>query len=68
MLLDTGLIQLDLGAFGSGYDSSNPFEVNTLSIMAYNDGFTTADAPSLVADVTYQCIAWSQRPSHRRLC
>ncbi len=56
-ILNTGVPALDLGQFGSGYDLSNPFVVDTLSIMAYNDGFTTADNPSLMADVTFGSIS-----------
>ena len=54
--LDTGVGPLDLGAFGSGYDPTHPFSVDTLSIMAYHDGYTTADAPSLVGDMTFDQI------------
>ncbi len=56
-VLDTELVPLDIDAFGSAYDPLNPFAVNALSIMAYNDGFTTALDPSLVADVTYHGIS-----------
>ena len=62
VLLTTGLMPLDLGAFGSGYDTTNPFAVDTLSIMAYNDGFTTADEPSLKASITYQSISVVSTP------
>jgi hypothetical protein len=50
-------VTLDLGIFGGGYDPTHPFQVDTLSIMAYHDGYTTAANPSLVADVTYQNIS-----------
>ena len=45
---DGSLSPVNLGASlsmnlpAAGYDPTNPFQVNTLSIMAYNDGFTTA--------------------------
>lgn len=56
-LLSTGLTPLDLAANGTGYDASNPFQVDTLSILTYNDGFTTSQTPSLKADITYQSIS-----------
>ncbi len=61
--IDSGLTPLDLTNFNFGtpndgfYDASHPFSVNTLSIMAYNDGFTTSGDTSLVGDITYQSIA-----------
>jgi len=60
--LNTGPLVLDLGAFGSGYDPTDPFSLDTLSIMSYQDGFTTSDAPSLVGDVTYQSISLTLVP------
>jgi hypothetical protein len=57
VLLDTELPSLDLNVFGNGYDPSHPFQVDTLSIMTYQDGYTTAEAPSLVADITYQNVS-----------
>ena len=58
--LDTQFpIQMNLTDFGSGYDPSNPFVVNTLSIMAYQDGFTTSADPSLVATLVVQNISLS---------
>jgi hypothetical protein len=56
VLLDTEQNPLDLATFGSGYDASHPFQLDTLSIMSYNDAFTTPQKPSLVADITYQSI------------
>ena len=38
----------------SGYDTNFPFSVDTLAIMAYHDGFTTTNDPSLVADLTFR--------------
>ena len=43
-----------LNLTAAGYYSNFPFVVNTLAVMAYNDGFTSSGAPSLVADVTFQ--------------
>lgn len=48
---------LDPPAFGAGYDPLASFSVNSLAIMAYQDGFTTPGDPSLVADVTFQRMA-----------
>ena len=67
-LLDTELVPLDLDAFGSSYDPAHSFEVNTLSIMAYHDGFTTAEDPSLVADVTFDSIALAVVPEPSSWC
>ncbi len=58
-LLETELVPLDLDQFGSGYDTGNGFLVDSLSIMTYRDGFTTAEDPSLVADVTFYQLALS---------
>lgn len=55
--LNAELVPLDLLAFGSGYDPAHPFAVNSLSIMAYFDGFTTPNDPSLVADVVFDSIS-----------
>jgi len=51
-LLDTGLVPLDLVA--NGYNTNSPFKVDSLAIMTYQDGFTTTNDPSLIADLTYQ--------------
>ena len=51
-LLNTELPALNLN--GSGYDSAFPYLVDSLAIMAYNDGFTSSNAPSLVADLTFE--------------
>ena len=56
-LLDTELPALDLPggqSVYSTYDTNFPFVVDTLAIMAYQDGFTTTDNPSLVADLRFQ--------------
>ena len=50
--LDTELPPLNLVA--AGYDTNFPFVVDSLAIMAYHDGFTTPDSPSLVADLKFQ--------------
>ena len=42
-----------------GYDPALPFLVDTLSIMAYHDGFTSAAAPSLVADLVFERLEFS---------
>ena len=55
-LLNTELVPLELTAFGSAYDPFNPFSVDALSIMAYADGFTTPQVPSLTAEVRYDFI------------
>jgi hypothetical protein len=55
VLLDTELTPLDLVA--SGYDPNVPFSLISLSIMAYGDGYTSAQDPSLVADVKFQSIS-----------
>jgi len=51
--LDTELPPVNLVAAGY-YDTNFPFIVNSLAIMAYNDGFTSVDDPSLVADLQFQ--------------
>ena len=61
-LLNTELVPLDLVAFGSGYDSLNSFLVDSLSIMAYQDGYTTAEDPSLVADVRFDFVSLTLVP------
>src|ERR1035437_7041278 len=50
--IDTELPPMDLVA--NGYNANFPFKVDTLAIMAYRDGFTTSDDPSLVADLQFQ--------------
>lgn len=50
--LDTGVTPMNLVT--SGYDTNFPFNLDTLAIMAYQDGFTTTDAPSLIADLRFQ--------------
>lgn len=52
--LDTEEPALDLVA--NGYNTNFPFVVDTLAIMAYHDGFTTTNDPSLVADLQFQEI------------
>jgi hypothetical protein len=56
-LVNTELVPLDLDAVGSTYDPSHSFQLDSLSIMAYHDGFTTPEDPSLVADVTYHAMS-----------
>jgi len=51
-LLNTELPALDLDT--TFYDGAFPFVVDTLAIMAYNDGFTSTGNPSLVADLTFE--------------
>jgi hypothetical protein len=63
-LLDTevppmSLISLPL--FGT-YDANFPFTVDSLAIMAYHDGFTTTNNPSLVADLTFQRLSFYAPP------
>ncbi len=41
----------------SSYDSSLPFQVNALAIMAYQDGYNISAPPTLSADVTFQKLA-----------
>lgn len=43
----------------STYNTNFPFVVDTLAIMAYHDGFTTTDNPSLVADLRFQELDFS---------
>jgi hypothetical protein len=50
--LDTEVPPLDLVA--NGYDTNFPFVVDSLAIMAYNDGFTATNDISLVANLTFQ--------------
>jgi len=60
-LLDTEVPPLDLVA--NGYDTNFPFVVDTLAIMAYNDGFTDPSDPSLVANLQFQRLSfWSPAP------
>jgi hypothetical protein len=58
--LDTGLRPMSLVA--NGYNTNFPFAVDTLAIMAYQDGFTTTSAPSLVVDLTVQRIDFAAGP------
>ncbi|HXI83906.1 MAG TPA: PEP-CTERM sorting domain-containing protein [Verrucomicrobiae bacterium] len=51
-LIDTEVPSMDLVA--NGYNTNFPFRVDTLAIMAYQDGFTTTNDPSLVADLRFQ--------------
>lgn len=55
--INTETPPLVISAPFSGYDTTHPFSLDTLSIMAYHDGFTTPTAPSLVADVAFQSLA-----------
>jgi hypothetical protein len=59
-LLDTGLPPMSLVALG--YDTNFPLVVNALAIMAYQDGFTTTNDPSLVADITFQRFSFYAPP------
>ena len=52
---------MDLVAFG--YNTNFPFIVDTLAIMAYQDGFTTTNDPSLVADMTFQQFSFCKTPT-----
>jgi hypothetical protein len=58
---------INLPAFGT-YDTNFPFSVDTLAIMAYHDGFTTTNNPSLMADDTFQRLSFyappPEPPSH----
>jgi hypothetical protein len=51
-VLDTELPSLTLTS--SFYNVDFPFQVDSLAILAYQDGFTTTDEPSLVADLRFQ--------------
>ena len=46
----------------TNYDGGAPFVVDTLAIMAYQDGFTTAANPSLEADVTFERFEFTVIP------
>ncbi len=48
---------VNLPAFGT-YDTNFPFMVDSLAIMAYHDGFTTTNNPSLVADISFQRLSF----------
>lgn len=52
---------VNLPAFGT-YDTNFPFSVDSLAIMAYRDGFTTTNNPSLVADITFQRLSFYASP------
>ena len=52
---------INLPPFGT-YDTNFPFQVDTLAIMAYRDGFTATNDPSLVADVTFQRLSFYAPP------
>jgi hypothetical protein len=54
--LDTELPPLNLVA--AGYDTNFPFVVDSLAIMAYNDGFTDPSDPSLVVDLKFQRLSF----------
>jgi hypothetical protein len=57
-LLSTEVPPLSLGSSAS-YDTALPFLVDSLAIMAYKDGFTTAVVPSLEGSMTFQSIAFT---------
>jgi hypothetical protein len=60
--LDTELPPLNISLTNSldSYDTNFPFVVDSLAVMAYNDGFTTSDDPSLVGDLKFQRFSfWS---------
>jgi hypothetical protein len=65
-VLDTELPSLTLTS--SFYDASFPFQVDSLAIMAYHDGFTTTNEPSLIADLQFQEFDFTdslpQAPDH----
>jgi hypothetical protein len=42
----------------AGYNTNFPFVVDSLAIMAYNDGFTDPSDPSLVADLKIQRLSF----------
>jgi len=54
--LQTGLSPLDLEA--NGYNSNFPFTVDSMAIMAYNDGFTASNEPSLVANLQFDNLTF----------
>ncbi len=49
----------DIDLVSSGYNSNFPFRVDSIAIMAYQDGFTTSGDPSLVGDVQFQQFAFT---------
>jgi hypothetical protein len=55
-VLDTGLAAMSL--MDHGYNTNFPFNIDALAIMAYRDGFTTTNNPSLVADITFQHLSF----------
>lgn len=61
-LLPTGVPTLDLDTQFL-YDTSYPFIVDTVAIMAYHDGFTDPNNPSLVATVTFERIEFIPEPT-----
>ncbi len=65
-LLDTELPPLNLLGgqdVYSTYDTTFPFVVDTLAIMAYQDGYTTTNDPSLVADLQFQQLDFTTSAS-----
>jgi hypothetical protein len=60
--LDTALPALNLlggDNVYTYYDTNYPFVVDTLAIMAYHDGYTTSEDPSLVADLRFQKLSFT---------
>jgi len=55
--LTTEVPALDLVA--NSYNTNFPFVVDTLAIMAYRDGFTTTNDPSLVATLQFQQLSFA---------
>jgi hypothetical protein len=55
--VETELIPLDLQGVNSAYDQANGFVLDSISLMAYFDAFTTADNPSLVGDITFDSVS-----------
>jgi len=41
------------------YDEDHPFVIDSLAIMAYHDGFTTVENPSLIVDLTFEVIEFT---------
>lgn len=61
-LLPTGVPAMDLD-LQFLYDTSYPFVIDSLAIMAYHDGFTDPNNPSLVATMTFERLEFIPEPT-----
>ncbi len=54
IVTEVPLLDITTTNYFGNYNTNFPFIVDTLAVMAYQDGFTTTNDPSLVADLQFQ--------------